>query len=401
MQLEFDAFHQAFREEIRAFVRENLPPEMARRQKQLSFPGNRSDILEWMRILHRRRWSVPNWPVEYGGTNWTPLQHFIFERESQEADAPGLFRGGTHMVGPVIYTFGSEDQKSKFLPAIREGRFSWAQGFSEPGAGSDLSSLRTTALLRGDRYVVNGQKIWTSGAHLSAWGYFLVRTDTDVKPQNGVSLLLIDLATPGITIRQIPQIDGDAHLCEVFLENVEVPAENLVGKEGAGWTYGKFLLDNERTFSSFIYWNIRELRKAKEIAQRETMDGTPLAQLPTFRARLAQAEARVLALEWSVLRVLAQEARPHKLSVIASALKLRGSELQQLITELQVDLLGARSLRFYAPSETEQLQSPDDAFWPDYVPGKTGIALITRAASIYGGSRQVQRNLIAKHAFGL
>ena len=180
-----------------------------------------------------------------------------------------------------------------------------------------------------------------------------------------------------------------------------MPAENLVGKEGAGWSYGKFLLDNERTMSSFIYWNIRELRKAKEIAQCETIDGLPLAKLPTFRTRLAQAEAQVLALEWSVLRVLAKEDRPYSMSVIASALKLRGSELQQLITELQVDLHGARSRRFYPPKESEQHHAPDDPLWPDYVPGKTGIALITRAASIYGGSRQVQRNLIAKHAFGL
>jgi len=401
MQLEFDAFHQAFREEVREFVRDNLPPDMARRQRRLSFPGNRGDMAEWMRILHRRGWSVPNWPVEYGGTNWTALQHFIFERESQEGDAPGLLKGGTHMVGPVIYTFGSEDQKRKFLPAICEGRFSWAQGFSEPGAGSDLGSLRTTAILHGDRYLVNGQKIWTSGAYQSAWGFFLVRTDREVKPQQGVSFLLIDMATPGITIRQIPQIDGDAHLCEVFLQDVEVPAENLVGQEGAGWTYGKFLLDHERTMSSFIFWNIRELQKAKEIARRETIGGTPLSELPTFRARLAQAEARILALEWSVLRVLAKEARPYSASVIASALKLRGSELQQLITELQVDLLGARSLRFYPPKESEQQRVSDDPLWPDYVPGKTGIALITRAATIYGGSRQVQRNLIAKHAFGL
>ena len=399
MHLQQDPDLQRFRAEIRQFIADVLPPEMQHRQRtKVLNNATVADQLEWMRILHRYGRSVPHWPVAYGGCGWTPQQLFVFNEELYAADAPEFDWGGTHMIGPVLYSFGSSALKDKFLPAIREGRFNWAQGFSEPGSGSDLASLRTYAELQGDRYIVNGQKIWTSGAAHAEWGFFLVRTDRSVKPQRGISFLIIKLDSPGITIRQIPQINGEAHLCEIFLDNVDVPADQLIGEPGMGWTYAKFLLEHERTTSSFIYWSKRELARAKEIARGEMVDGVPVAEQPAFRARLARIEADLLALEWSVLRVLAKEETGFPEAAAASVLKLRGSELQQEITLLQIDALGAKGVRYFAPSAAAP---PPSAAWPDYVAGRINVALINRAATIYGGTKQVQKNILAKLAFGL
>lgn len=399
MDLQLGKELDEFRHMVRAAVAEDLPAEMRARQR--AFGGLQSenlDSLTWAAILARRGWSVPHWPVEYGGQDWTPLQKFVFEDELSSAWAPDVNWGGTHMVGPVIYTFGTQAQKDRFLPDIREGKCFWAQGFSEPGNGSDLANLRTGAVLQGDRYIVNGQKIWTSGAHDAAWGFFLVRTDPTVKAQRGISFLLIDLKSPGITIRQIPEINGEADLCEIFLDNVEVPVGNLVGEPGMGWTYAKFLLDHERTTSSFIFWNKRELRRTRAIAQAETLDGVPLAQLPQFQSRLIRLEAEVAALEWSVLRVLETEEFTHNLTAVASTLKVSGSRLQQVITELQVDLYGALSMRSFPIELAHQRPTP---LWPTNIAGRTATALGIRAATIFGGTLQIQRGIIAKLAFGL
>lgn len=398
MRLQYDPELKQFREEIRAFIADVLPPEMQARQRtKVLNNATVEDQQAWMRILHAHGRSVPHWPVEYGGCGWTPQQLFVFNEELYAADAPEFDWGGTHMLGPVLYTFGSQYLQDKFLPAIREGHYNWAQGFSEPGSGSDLASLRTSAELQGDTYIVNGQKIWTSGAAHSEWGFFLVRTDKTVKPQRGISFLIIKMDSPGITVRQIPQINGEAHLCEVFLENVDVPADQLIGEPGMGWTYAKFLLEHERTTSSFIYWSKRELARAKEIARGESIDGVRVSDLPAFRARFARVEADLLALEWSVLRVLAHEETSFPEAAAASVLKIRGSELQQEITLLQVDALGAKSLRYFEPSPVAH---PASEIWPDYVAGRTTVALITRAATIYGGTKQVQKNILAKLAFG-
>jgi alkylation response protein AidB-like acyl-CoA dehydrogenase len=401
MDFKFSESHEAFRQVVRQFLREALPPEMARRTSHVPFTGHAQDQLDWLKILNKKGWSVPTWPVELGGTGWDAIQLFIFDEECYAADAPPIPWSGLHMVGPILYTFGSEAQKAQFLPAIREGHFQWAQGFSEPSAGSDLASLRTRADIDGDDYIVNGQKIWTSRAHLAKWGFFLVKTDTTVKPQRGISFLLIDLSTPGVTIRPIPQIDGGAHVCEVFLENVRVPRANLVGEPGAGWTYGKFLLDHERTASAFIFWNKRELTRVKELAAIVAGDGSSLMDDPVFRSRLARLQADVTALEWSVLRVLAKEETPYEHTAVSSALKIRGSELQQRITELQLEVLGARALRFIPEAEYADFPAPGDPFWAPEMVGRTATALITRATTIYGGSKQIQKNLIAKLAFGL
>lgn len=399
MQFDFDPGLEEFRHEVRAFVTEKLPTDIFERQQSIgSLMSSNDDIRRWLAILNEKGWAVPHWPVDLGGQQWSPQEHFVFEEELYRAYAPEFPWGSTHMVAPTIYTFGTTAQQEQFLPSIRSGAMMWAQGFSEPGAGSDLASLRTTAIRDGDQYTVNGQKIWTSGAHDSDWGFFLVKTDLTVKPQRGVSFLLIDLKTPGITIRRIPQLNNEAHVCEVFLDNVVVPAENLVGEAGKGWSYAKFLLDHERTASSYIYWNKRELRRTKELARSEMRAGSALAEDPLFRVRLARLDAEVTALEWSVLRVLANEKFAYDETASASVLKVRGSELQQAITETQMDLIGEKTIRSYPHGA---LGSEAGSQWPGHVVGRTNMALLARAATIFGGSKQIQKNIIAKLAFNL
>jgi alkylation response protein AidB-like acyl-CoA dehydrogenase len=399
MELLHDPELETFRRDIRAFIDDALPADIKTRQRtKIMNNATIEDQRQWMRILNSHGRAVAHWPVEFGGCDWTPQQLFVFNEELYAADAPEFDWGGTHMLGPVLYTFGSQYLRDRFLPMIRDGETYWAQGFSEPGSGSDLASLRTSAELVGDTYIVNGQKIWTSGAAHARWGFFLVRTDKSVKPQRGISFLIINMDSPGVTVRQIPQINGEAHLCEVFLDNVEVPADQLVGEPGMGWTYAKFLLEHERTTSSFIYWSKRELDRAKEIARNETVGGRRVCDDPAFRARFARLQADLLALEWSVLRVLAHEQTDFPEAAAASVLKIRGSELQQEITMLQLDVLGIKSLRYFEPTPDAP---PPSADWADYVPGRTTIALIARAATIYGGSKQVQKNILAKLAYGL
>ncbi|MGE0383104.1 MAG: acyl-CoA dehydrogenase family protein [Gammaproteobacteria bacterium] len=401
MHLKFDPQLEQFRQEVRAFVREHLPAEFAQRARRVSFAGTEDDSLEWLRILDRKGWGVPHWPIELGGTGWSPLQLHVFHDELARADAPELPMSNLHMVGPVVYTFGTAEQKERFLPAMRRGDYFWAQGFSEPGSGSDLVSLRTTATRDGDDYIVRGQKIWTSGAHRAKWVFMLVKTDTQVKPQLGISFLLVDLSSPGITVRPIQQINGEVHLCEVFFDDVRVPANNLVGEPGKGWSYAKFLLDHERTASSFIYWNKAQLRKLKAIARAEIRAGRPLIEDRAFRARITEMEARVQGLDWSVLRMLAGERSDYNETARASALKIRGSELQQEITELQLQALGHKALRYMPIDDIFAAPETDAGFWPGYSLGCANVGLMMRASTIYGGTKQVQKNILAKLAFGL
>ena len=400
MKLRFGNDLEDFRREVRAFLRDNLPTDIAERTRRISYFPRVDDMLGWMRILHKQGWSVPNWPVEYGGTGWDPLRLHIFNDELAQADAPEIAMSNQYTIGPLIYKFGSQAQKDFFLPPTRGGEYLWAQGFSEPGSGSDLASLRTTARRDGDHYIVKGQKIWTSGAHLSKWIFALVKTDTTVKPQRGISLLLIDLATPGISVRTIRQINTDAHLCEVFFDDVRVPVENRVGEENQAWNYAKELLNDERTLSAYVYWSKRELKKARAIAEGEKRHGKPLIDDPVFQSRLARLEAQVQALDWSVLRVLANEKSRYSETAQASVLKVRGSELQQAVTELQMDALGQKALRSM-PIKAVYAHRDDDPLWPAYALGRTEIALLMRAATIYGGTKQVQKNILAKQAFGL
>jgi alkylation response protein AidB-like acyl-CoA dehydrogenase len=400
MRFEFSDEDQAFRQEVRSFFRDNLPPALARRWWIGAHPPSRTDIRRMQALLHERGWGAPHWPQQWGGTDWSPMRKHIFMEELYNADGMDYSWQGLHMIGPVLIAFGSEAQKRRFLPPMLRGEEFWAQGFSEPNAGSDLASLKTQAVLDADHYVVNGQKIWTSDAAMSEWGFFLVRTDPTVKPQRGISILLIKLDSPGLTIRPIESIEGGTGLNEVFLENVRVPKDQLVGEPGMGWTYAKYLLEKERTASAFLYFNKRELEKAKQIARQERWRDGRLIDSPEFARKLARVEADILALEYSVLRILSQERSERNLDAIVSALKIRGSQMQQRVTDLQFDALGLRGLRYWNHGEGEEA-AVDDPLWPAHVPGRTAQMLIARASTIYGGALEIQKNIIAKLAFGL
>jgi alkylation response protein AidB-like acyl-CoA dehydrogenase len=391
----------AFRVEVREFIRQHLLPDVARRSYICSQPPDIEDFRRWQRILHDRGWGAPHWPVEYGGTDWTAMRRHIFMEEIYRADAIDYGWQGTHMIGPVLIAFGSEAQKKRFLPPMLRGEEIWCQGFSEPNAGSDLASLRTRAELRGEEWVIDGQKIWTSDASEADWGFFLVRTDPEAKPQRGISMLLVPMNAPGIRIRPIEALNGGRDLNEVFLDGVRVPRENLVGEPGKGWTYAKYLLEKERTASAYLYRNKRELEKAKQIARAERAGGERLIDTPEFARKIARVEADLLALEWSVLRILAGEKNVHDADAVVSALKIRGSEMQQRVAELQIDALGPRALRVFGQQDRSAEVIDGTPLWPAYVPGRLGQFLYARAATLYGGTREVQKNIIARRAFGL
>jgi alkylation response protein AidB-like acyl-CoA dehydrogenase len=400
MNFEFSPEHQAFREEVREFMRTHVPADLARRTYVGAHPPPVEDYRTWQGILHKKGWAAPHLPKEYGGTDWDALRKHIFAEELNRADALDYGWQALHMIGPVLIAFGSEAQKARFLPPMLSGEHYWCQGFSEPGAGSDLANLRTRAELVGEEWVINGQKIWTSDAQYADWGFFLVRTDPKVKPQRGISMLLVPMNSPGITIRTIHSINGGTDLNEVFLDNVRVPAENLVGVAGQGWTHAKYLLEKERTASASLHANKRELEKTKEIARSEFIDNVRLIDTEDFAKKLARIEIDLLALEWSVLRILAEEKAEENLDAIVSSLKIRGSEMQQRISTLQMEALGTRGLRDFEHAAPEEIKlgTPN---WPSYVPGRAANFLYWRAATIYGGAREVQKNIIAKLAFGL
>ncbi|MBA3054659.1 MAG: acyl-CoA dehydrogenase [Sphingomonadales bacterium] len=399
MHFESEPGLEEFRQEVRDFVRDNLPEDMKARQVYSgSMFSNHDDDQAWSKIVEPKGWGTYTWPVELGGCGWSAMKQFAFEDELYKAYAPPLSFNTLHMIGPVLYKFGSPELQERFLPMIRKNEIRWCQGFSEPGSGSDLASLRTRADLVDGKYVVNGQKIWTSGAYDANWCFCLVKTDTTCKPQKGMSFLLIDMTSPGITVRTIPQINNEKHLCEVFFDNVEVPVANLIGEAGLGWTYAKKLLEGERTTSSYIFWNKREMRRVIALANAEALNGNPVAKDPAFRMKLARIQAELTALEWSVLRVLANETFPQGTPAAASVLKVRGSDLQQWVTEAQVDLIGDKALRSYP---IDSLGSDAGTLWPEHVVNRTNMSMIARAATIYGGSKQVQRNILAATAFGL
>jgi alkylation response protein AidB-like acyl-CoA dehydrogenase len=402
MNFEPNSEHDAFRAEVRRFFEDHLPPDLARRTYIGAHPPAVEDYRTCQRMLNSRGWGAPHWPVEWGGTTWSAMKRHVFMEELYEADVLDYGWQGTHMIGPVIIAFGSDAQRRRFLPPMIKGDEYWCQGFSEPNAGSDLASLRTRAQLVGQEWVISGQKIWTSDAHYADWGFFLVRTDTSVKPQRGLSLLLVPMNSAGVRVRPIESIHGGHDLNEVFLDDVRVPAGNIVGEAGKGWTYAKYLLDKERTASASLYQNKRELEKVKVIARQETIDDRRLIDTPAFARKIALIEADMLALQWSVLRLLAEEKNSHDPDAVVSALKIRGSELLQRVSQLQIEALGPRALRAFGHGENAGaevlLGTPE---WPAHVPGRTAQFLYLRAATIFGGSREIQKNIIAKRAFGL
>jgi alkylation response protein AidB-like acyl-CoA dehydrogenase len=384
MDLSFTAEELAFRDEVRAFLEANLPSD-TRRKVLESLGVSRDDTVRWQQILHRHGWGGPHWPKQFGGTGWDPVRQFIFEGESAAAGAPGLLPFGHKMVGPVIMRFGNEAQQGRFLPRILSGEDWWAQGYSEPGAGSDLASLKTRAERKGDHYVVNGQKTWITLAQHADWIFCLVRTDPAAKKQAGISFLLIDMKSKGVTVRPITLLDGSREVNEVWFEDVAVPVENRVGDENGGWTYAKFLLGHERTNIAGVGVSKRELARLKRIAFEERKSGRPLLADPGFAARVAQVEIDLMALEITNLRVLAAEAERRAPGPEASLLKIKGTEIQQAISELMMHARGPQAL----PLRRDLHGEPAGAY------------LNLRKTSIYGGSNEIQKNIIAQTILGL
>ncbi len=398
MDLTFTEDEQAFRETVRRFLADELPQDLARKTEG-GWHLEKEDVARWNRILHAKGWSAPAWPEEYGGTGWSPVQRYIFNEECADAWAPILSPFGLSMVGPVIYTFGSDEQKAKYLPPILSGETFWCQGYSEPGSGSDLASLKTRAVRDGGDYVVNGHKIWTTQAHWADMMFCLVRTDTEGKPQQGISFLLIDMTSPGIQVKPIITIDGSHSVNEVFFDDVRVPVENLIGQEGMGWTYAKFLLGHERTLIAGVSVSKKRIAQLKRIAGAERQNGASLLEDTSFRNRVAEAEISLQALEMTSLRSLASENAGKGPGPESSILKIRGSELQQTISGLLVEAVG-----YYAgPYELERFEDGwnEEPIGPDYAQGSMAMHLYGRASTIYGGSNEIQRNVIAKMILGL
>lgn len=380
-----------FRTEVREFLRQALPADLARRGAT-AFHSSRADQQLWGRILHRRGWSAPAWPVEHGGAGWDAARVQIFDEESYLAGAPELSWNGTRLVGPVIYTFGSAEQCARFLPPTLGWELFWGQGFSEPESGSDLASLKTAARRDGEDYIVNGSKIWMTDGHFADWLFCLVRTGNQGRKQEGISFLLIDARSPGVEVRPIPSIDGQHTLNQVFFTDVRVPCENRIGPEGAGWSYAKFLLANERTSSAEVPRLKFYLQRLRRLATTVQRDGRLLADDPLFAQRLAVLEIDLLALEFSVLDALTgSECGPTP--VTASILKLKGSHLLQSMGELMVDAIGPDAIvKFAPPAHAGEAASVAIGA---HVPGITSDFLYRRAATIYGGSAEIQRTIIA------
>src|SRR6201987_5474199 len=346
MDLRFTPEELAFRDEVRAFFRANLPESIRTKLVEGKRLANK-DIVPWQRILNKKGWAVTNWPAEWGGTGWTPVQQYMFQEELRLTPAPQPLGFGVTMVGPVMIAFGSEAQKKRFLPRIANLDDWWCQGFSEPGAGSDLASLKTSAKRSNGHYVINGQKTWTTTAQYADWIFCLVRTDpAAAKKQEGISFVLIDMKSPGITVRPIVTIDGGREVNEVFFDDVKVPAENLVGQENKGWDYAKFLLGNERTGIARVGMSKERIRRLRELAALERSDDRPLLEDERFRAKIAAVEVELKALEMTQLRVVAAERnrKGNRPDPKSSILKIKGSEIQQAITELLLELAGHYAL---------------------------------------------------------
>jgi alkylation response protein AidB-like acyl-CoA dehydrogenase len=393
MDLQISAEYDLFRDEVRDFLRLSLPPGMAARNLR-GFHGTQEDRQAWTRILARKGWSGPAWPAEHGGPGWDPLRVMIFEEECLLAGAPEVDIAGFRLVGPVIYTFGTEEQKGRFLPPTRSGEIFWSQGFSEPNAGSDLASLSTRAVRDGDGYVVDGRKIWTSNAHLSDYIFALVKTAPEAK-QRGISFIIIETRAPGVTIRPIIDIGEGHSLNEVFLDDVRVPAENLIGEENGGWSYGKFLLDNERAFSAEVPRNKANLRRLKQLAGEALSGRGRLLDDAVFASRVAELEVDLHALEYLTLRALTEKAGGTDLPV-GSMLKIRGSELLQRIGELQIEALGDYGAVVYT-EDPDNVPQPG----PPGAPGALADFLYRRSTTIYGGANEIQRTIIARSFLGL
>ena len=398
MELAFTEQEQAFAREVREFVSANLPVDISDRVAH-DLNMKRDDSMRWQQILGRKGWHAYTWPKEYGGPGWSAVQRYIFETTCADLNCPTLQPFGPRMVGPVLINFGTPAQKAQHLPGIFDSTVWWCQGYSEPQSGSDLASLATRAEDHGDYYLVNGQKIWTSYAHYADWMFCLVRTGREARPQSGISFVLIDMKTPGIEIQPIPMLEGTHSFNSVFLTDVRVPKENLVGEEGQGWRYAKFLLEHERVENSNIGFSTFAMKRLHRIASQVMANGRPLIEDPLFRAKVSAVQAQLKALEMNTLRALsAMGSGSSPGAGLASALKIRGTEVGQRISELIFEAAGPAGQHLdpalmagdgdMGPLDASLLGAAPNYFW-------------RRAMSIYGGSNEIQRNIIAKQVLGL
>jgi len=391
MDLNYSVEELAFRDEVRDWLQANLPNDL--RKKVIDYQElSRDDLLGWHRILAKKGWIAPEWPVEWGGKDWTVVQRYIFEEECAFAGCPPLIPFGLKMCGPVLHRFGTPEQQQRFLPGIYNGDVFWCQGYSEPESGSDLASLKTSAVRQGDYYIVNGQKIWTTWGHHADWIFCLVRTDQGAKKQEGISFLLFDMRTPGITVRPLILMDGAHEVNEVFFDDVKVPAENLVHRENDGWTVAKYLLGHERMGTGGIGGSKRELAKLKALATKEMRNGKPLLEDPRFRDKVSRVEVELMALEITNLRFLDQLRGGRAPGAEVSLLKIKGTEIQQALTELLVEVMGPLTQPFRA-IEAMDFDTSTAALLPRY--------FNYRKTTIYAGSNEIQRNIIAKATLGL
>lgn len=398
MDLDYSDSEVAFQKEVREFLADKLPKrisDLVKSGKRLA----KRDYEEWQSILYKQGWLAPSWPEDIGGTNWTSVQKHIFEEECCNAGTPRILPFGLSMLAPVLIKFGSEEQKSHYLPRIMDGTDWWCQGYSEPGAGSDLASLKTKAVREGDHYVVNGQKTWTTLGQYADWIFCLVRTSNEGKRQEGISFLLIDMNTPGIEVRPIILLDGEHEVNEVFFTDVKVPVENLVGEENMGWTYAKYLLTHERTGTAGIGFSNAALGHLKSIAATQKKSGRPLREDPYFAARMAQVEIDLEALKTTNLRVLAQADSGAAPGPESSMLKIKGTVIRQEINDLARRALGPYALPFVSEALDEGYNEP--AIGPEYANPVAADYFNNRKLSIFAGSNEIQRGIISKTKLGL
>ena len=392
MDLNYSSEETAFRTEVQGWLKEKLPDEL--REKVINYQElTRDDLLGWQKITAQKGWGAPDWPEEWGGTDWTMVQRHIFEEECGYAGCPPRIPFGVSMCAPVLHKFATQEQKKRFLPGMYNGDVFWCQGYSEPGSGSDLASLKTSAVRDGDTYVVNGQKTWTTWAQHGDWIFCLVRTNSDLpKKQQGISFLLIDMKTPGITVRPLILMDGGHEVNEVFFDDVRVPAENLIHEQDDGWTVAKYLLGYERLGTGNTGASKREVLRLKELATKQLKNGKPLIEDVRFRDRLSRVEVELMALEITNLRFLDQMRGGRPPGAEVSLLKIRGTEIQQALTELMVDAVGpfAQPFRSLESTEFDQATANIAPRYCNY-----------RKTSIYAGSNEIQRNIMAKASLGL
>lgn len=393
MDLSFTPEEQKFREDIRAWVKENLPQDISHKVHN-ALELTRDDLQRWAKILGKKGWLGYGWPKEFGGPGWTAVEKHLFEEEAALAGAPRIIPFGPVMVAPVIMAYGNAEQHKRFLPGIASGEVWWSQGYSEPGSGSDLASVKTKAERQGDKYIVNGQKTWTTLGQYGEWIFCLVRTSNEGKPQTGISFLLIDMKSPGVTVRPIKLLDGGHEVNEVFFDNVEVPAENLIGEENKGWTYAKHLLSHERTNIADVNRAKRELERVKRLAKSEGV-----WEDARFRDEIAKLEVDVVALEMLVLRVLSAATSGKNSLDIAGLLKIKGSEIQQRYSELMMLAGGPYSLPLIREAMEAGWQGDFPGGHPQLAP-LSSTYFNMRKTTIYGGSNEVQRNIVAQTVLG-